>query len=428
MKQNLLIISENHCETFGKEYSLLKDYFNILYAKNLPSMVDLLKSTNTYYYLDNDVKLKNKLKYKIIRILNKNFNDLIVIKNFFKTNLNKEAIILSYDLRVSSWINEHYPDDVNKNISWNLIKIKTENRKRIILNKIKKLLNNKNKQAVNKNFTGKIIMLNEFDEDLVQLIQYKYPNAKYYFRYVDAVFQKETDKTLSQLIRDNLMAKEVDNIKENITKLKTKKFDVQSYNKLEAEFFNIEYIPNRVNFNKLRSLLAVDYANLNNPWFFAGNCEGRRFNCMLNLIKSLLNANIPCKFIMIGLKEEQKQQIRYLTQHNNVIDISFSYIPYDEYLKYQIQSPVFIDLYRLYPDEGLSYRTGEALALNKNIITNRTSIVNEEFFDKDKILVTDDFILEPKRLKALCNLDKNYDENLIKNFDINYTNSIVKSI
>ena len=61
-------------------------------------------------------------------------------------------------------------------------------------------------------------------------------------------------------------------------------------------------------------------------------------------------------------------------------------LPYKEYLKQLCQSRVVIDLYRISPDEGLSFRTAEALILDKKTITNRNiNIYN--FFNQNKFFI-----------------------------------------
>ena len=53
-----------------------------------------------------------------------------------------------------------------------------------------------------------------------------------------------------------------------------------------------------------------------------------------------------------------------------------------------VQSKAIIDFYRLSPDEGLSFRTAEALALKKKIITNRDLNANNLYKFKENILFT----------------------------------------
>lgn len=51
------------------------------------------------------------------------------------------------------------------------------------------------------------------------------------------------------------------------------------------------------------------------------------------------------------------------------------------------ESRAVIDLWRLAPGEGYSFRISEALTLNSKIITNRTCILNEPFYDASRMFV-----------------------------------------
>lgn len=62
-------------------------------------------------------------------------------------------------------------------------------------------------------------------------------------------------------------------------------------------------------------------------------------------------------------------------------------VPYPEYLRQAACNEVCIDLYRVHPEEGFSFRIPEALALNRKIITNRACIKNEPFYSPERVFV-----------------------------------------
>ena len=62
-------------------------------------------------------------------------------------------------------------------------------------------------------------------------------------------------------------------------------------------------------------------------------------------------------------------------------------IPYSEYLNLIGQSEIVIDMYRISPDEGLSFRIFEALQLGRKVITNRLIILKYDFYDSSRFFV-----------------------------------------
>lgn len=63
------------------------------------------------------------------------------------------------------------------------------------------------------------------------------------------------------------------------------------------------------------------------------------------------------------------------------------WVPYEEFLKQSALAEVYVDLYRMGPAEGFSYRIPEALWLNRKIISNRMLLQYEPFYSKDRIFL-----------------------------------------
>lgn len=64
-----------------------------------------------------------------------------------------------------------------------------------------------------------------------------------------------------------------------------------------------------------------------------------------------------------------------------------SYLSYKEYCKISATAEIVIDLIRVTPSEGFSFRIPEALFLNRKIITNRIILLKEPFYDSDRIFI-----------------------------------------
>lgn len=72
---------------------------------------------------------------------------------------------------------------------------------------------------------------------------------------------------------------------------------------------------------------------------------------------------------------------------HKVITSSSRYIPYPEFARLSSQCEIYLDLARINPSEGFSFRTVEALFLNRKIITNRSCIKSEPFYHPDRIFI-----------------------------------------
>lgn len=73
--------------------------------------------------------------------------------------------------------------------------------------------------------------------------------------------------------------------------------------------------------------------------------------------------------------------------HYKVITLSNTYIPYPEFARLSSQCEIYLDLARIRPSEGFSYRTVEALFLNRKIITNRSCLKSEPFYHPDRVFI-----------------------------------------
>lgn len=142
---------------------------------------------------------------------------------------------------------------------------------------------------------------------------------------------------------------------------------IESYSKLDADYLHCIYRPNAVNPIFMKKLNTNYRTSL---FLFLGSSVIKGAD-----IRSAPLLPIYHKLISIYPKSKLWLKSEILTK----------FIPYKDFVKQYAMSEVYIDLYRLSPNEGYSYRIFEALWLNRKIITNRANIDKEIFYSKDRI-------------------------------------------
>lgn len=161
---------------------------------------------------------------------------------------------------------------------------------------------------------------------------------------------------------------------------------IESYNKQEADFFGIEFRPNFVDSRKLKSM-KKNYTEYS--FVFIG-FKGK--NC--DRLKEFYPIQEAMDKIYPSLKRYAYTQT--LTLHTD-------FIPYEEYLEFVSKSEFIIDMARVSKDEGYSFRIPEALFLEKKVITNRTGIIHEKFYDPSRFFIIG---IDPvERIKEFMNIE-----------------------
>lgn len=127
--------------------------------------------------------------------------------------------------------------------------------------------------------------------------------------------------------------------------------------------------------NKERLLVYSTKEKIYDVCFLAGYSPSRA-DLLKPLLRVFRQANLRVKVLLIGYEFSKLEGF----------DIENKIISYEDYLKLVGSSNAVIDLWRLSPDEGYSFRIPEALALNTKIITNRPGIIREPFYDESRIL------------------------------------------
>lgn len=150
--------------------------------------------------------------------------------------------------------------------------------------------------------------------------------------------------------------------------------EVESYSRRDALVLGVEYKPNGVDPDQLTNF---DLNFRQKLCFFRGapgsndGPEDHR-EASIALIKELLSQFYPGSDKWIDAQ---------------IVRSSPDWLAYPFYLATAVQSEIAIDLYRVDPYEGFSYRLPEALWLNKKVITDRLAILDEPFYDKTRFFV-----------------------------------------
>lgn len=151
-------------------------------------------------------------------------------------------------------------------------------------------------------------------------------------------------------------------------------FTIESYSRLDAKNHNLLFRPNGVDLKYMRNL-NKDYRT--DIVSFSGSTEAHNLNLEFR--------RKPIELLHDKLNKLYRYSDNWFSK--NLATKSSDYRPYNEYVKDATSSEIYLDLYRVSPDEGFSFRIPEGLALNRKIITNRESIKNEPFYDKDRVFI-----------------------------------------
>lgn len=219
-------------------------------------------------------------------------------------------------------------------------------------NSLRKLLS----KIVPSNKKKKIFIVGLFSLDLLKFLKKKFPLCDFEIRYYDVI---KTDQLPSfKRILDFSLANRI---------------KVSVYDRKTASMFDVPYEMNKVNKGKLLPYSTRE--KVYDVCFLAGYSPSRA-ELLKPLLRIFRQAKLKVKVLLIG----------YDAPTLEGFEIDNKIISYEEYLKLVGASKAVIDLWRLAPDEGYSFRIPEALALNTKIITNRPDIVKEPFYDESRIL------------------------------------------
>lgn len=216
----------------------------------------------------------------------------------------------------------------------------------------------------------KIFIVGLFSPDLLKFLRKKYPFAKIELRYFDVLRQNRLSEfeEIKEYAREN-----------HIT--------ISVYDHATSSRFNVPYEMNKVNAGKL-----LNYQKKQKKYdacFLAGYSPDRE-KALRPLLRSLKKANLNVKLLLVNYPFPEIEGYR----------VDKSFLTYENYLNLVGESRAIIDLWRLAPNEGYSFRIAEAFALCSKVITNRPCLLDEPFYDPSRIFTfNEESEIDPEAIK-----------------------------
>lgn len=401
---NIIFLDKNKENDVNNIIPLISDYHKDTKIINKLSKIKIfnINKKDFFFYHSRDCKsIKDKVFNMLLIIIGKNIRSpFCSLRKIFINDLlnNKSDIVLILRaFHIYKIINTHVSNSplssttyclfpLSRNYLWDIEKLKSLLFKR-------------------KNLTTKVCVLYDIiDINFIKLLHLILPSATIIIRFHDMISKIKEIKFIEKVQYLNFCK-------------------CETYSFLDHQTYNIAYRQNSVNFNTLEQFAKKLTTNNLFDIYFLGIAANKRLNFLKNLISSLCKQNIKFHIDAVVFDKSKrdvikKQLLQIIDNYHSDSVIDFTPVPYTKYLQNIVQSKAIIDFYRLSPDEGLSFRTAEALALKKKIITNRDLNANNLYKFKENILSFDD--IDKVNLKEF--IDKPYvdpDPELLKQFDIN---------
>lgn len=209
---------------------------------------------------------------------------------------------------------------------------------------------------------GTIIFANLIDPFLLKAYKLLHPNKTIYLRFhdrLDQIARKKKHEEIRQIINQLIKSKII--------------HSAETYYEPEAKLLDITYRPNAVNMD------VMDKMNANVRFYFytfIGTYKNKSDHSRLNDLQQIRQR-------LYNLYPSIQQYIN----ERIMTDLHNERIAYSKYLELIGQSEIVIDMYRVAPDEGFSFRIPEALSLERKIITNRSIILACDFYDPSRFFI-----------------------------------------
>lgn len=363
-------------------------------------------------YIERKLRRKYWLLNLASKILGKNFSRKYFLLDFFKyVYSSKEVLFLAHNCYLENMYRFYFDQICVNNIDcYNLDIADQDLDEKVdffkVYKNIKNLLLN-NTEYVDKIFTGKIFITNILSNYLIELIRIKWPNAQ-------GIIIKLTDMVLPNDL--SLAEIQLAKIKSFIAEIKKNNVQVVTYSKKESALLNLKYEPNGVNIERLK--IIEHKSSKKYDVFYAGNSTGIRFHKIIALINLLEKLKCCYKFILTDLNDYEYNMILGMKIQNPDY-ISYSKISYAKIIEFTACSKAIVDIYRKDLSEGYSYRIPEALSMNVKIITDRTNLEQENFYNAENILCDQNLNFKEAKLITFINSPfKLLDKGQLSEFDI----------
>lgn len=224
---------------------------------------------------------------------------------------------------------------------------------------------------------GITVFANVITPSFIRLYRRLHPNRRVVLRFHDILKIKPRDERdkIVELLKNLLATKVVDS--------------VESYDFEDAKILRGKFRPNGVDPD---FILSTDVSYRERLCHFSGASE----------VKSGKTSRInDFVALMDELKTLYPNTSKWSVVKNH--DPRQKWLPYEEFVKISSRSEVCVDLFRLDPEEGFSFRIPEALWLNRKIISNRLCLRKEPFYAPERIFLIG---VDPiERLRAFLEAD-----------------------
>lgn len=154
---------------------------------------------------------------------------------------------------------------------------------------------------------------------------------------------------------------------------------VYSFDKNDAEKYNLTFLPNFIPWNK-----EINIENKTKYKVFSISSIDERFSTFVNIIRFLDSKKVS----HLSIFYNKKKPVNFI-KTSTFTDKRISNFEVKKLMK---ESDIILDILRE-KQSGLSFRIFEALALEKKVITTNPSIKEYDFYDSNNIL-----ILDPKNI------------------------------
>lgn len=212
------------------------------------------------------------------------------------------------------------------------------------------------------NSEGEVYLINVIDPIFLSAFKKVHPNKKVVLR-------------LHDVYEEIFHTSDVEHVRGRLCYLLSNKIvdRVESYSKEDAENLKINHA-----WNKVRKDLHIFSSDEKYLWMFVGHAStgADRLN-NFKPIKEYLSKNFPDK--------------KYFEL---IVNGGERFISYEEYIEILGKSRIIVDLYRIKPDEGWSFRISEALVMRKKIITNRSNVKKSEVYHPSRFFIIGDDDIE----------------------------------